>query len=52
MNEVIKIKSGNFYSNIPHHIDDEVFDTILASSGCEIKRIISKGNQSPPRLLV
>jgi len=47
MNDAIKIKSGNFFSNIPRRIDDEVFDTILASSGCEIKRIISKGNHSP-----
>ena len=48
MNEAIKINSGNFFTDIPRHIDDEVFDTILASDGCEIKRIISKGNQSPP----
>ena len=48
MNESIKIKSGNLFSNIPLHIDDEIFDTILASDGFEIKRIISKGNQSPP----
>ena len=48
MNEAIKIKAGNIFSNIPRHIDDEIFDTILTSDGCEIKRIISKGNQSPP----
>jgi len=47
MNDAIKIKSGNVFSNIPRYIDDEVFDTILASSDCEIKRIISKGNHSP-----
>lgn len=48
MNDAIKIKSGNFFINIPRQIDDEVFDTILASHGCEINRIISKGHQSPP----
>jgi cupin 2 domain-containing protein len=48
MNETIKINSGNLFSNIPHHMGDEVFDTILAFDGCEIKRIISKGHQSPP----
>ena len=48
MNEAIKINSGNFFANIPRNIDDEVFDTILASDGCEIKRIISKGHQSSP----
>ena len=48
MNEAIKINSGNLFSNIPHHMGDEVFDTILAFDGCEIKRIISKGHQSPP----
>jgi cupin 2 domain-containing protein len=48
MNDAIKIKSGNLFSNILRHIDDEVFDTIIVSDGCEIKRIISKGHQSPP----
>jgi cupin 2 domain-containing protein len=48
INDAIKIKSGNMFSGIPRHMDDEVFDTILASDRCEIKRIISKGNQSPP----
>jgi cupin 2 domain-containing protein len=48
MNESMKIKSGNLFSNIPLHADDEIFDTILASDGCKIKRIISRGNQSPP----
>jgi cupin 2 domain-containing protein len=47
MNESIKINSGNLFSNIPIHMDDEVFETILASDKCEIKRIVSKGNQSP-----
>ena len=48
MNEAIKINSGNLFSNIPRHMGDEIFDTILAFDGCEIKRIISKGHQSPP----
>jgi len=48
MNEAAKIKFGNFFSNIPCHINDEVFETIFASDGCGIKRIISKGHQSPP----
>ena len=48
MDEAAKIKSGNIFSSIPHHMSDEVFDTILASDGCEIERIISKGHQSPP----
>jgi cupin 2 domain-containing protein len=47
MDEAIKIKSGNFFSGITRHMGDEVFDTILASDGCEIERIISKGHQSP-----
>jgi cupin 2 domain-containing protein len=48
MNEAIKINSGNVFSNIPHYMGDEVFDTILAFDGFEIKRIISKGHQSHP----
>jgi len=48
MNEAVKIKSGNLFSSIPRHMSDEVFDTVLASDGCEIERIISKGHQSPP----
>mgnify|MGYP000096090474 FL=1 len=48
MNEAIKINSGNLFSNIPRHMGDEVFDTILAFDGCDIKRIISKGHQSRP----
>jgi len=47
MNDAKKIKSGNFFSSIPRHISDEVFDTILASDGCEIERIISRGHRSP-----
>ena len=48
MDDAMKVRSGNFFSNIPRHMDDEVFDTILASNSFEIKRIVSKGNQSPP----
>jgi cupin 2 domain-containing protein len=47
MDEIFKMNYGNFFFGIPKHIDDEIFDTILSSAGCEIKRIISKGNQSP-----
>ncbi len=47
MNGAINVGSGNFFSGIPHQIDDEIFDTILSSDGCEIKRIISKGQKSP-----
>lgn len=47
MSKGTKVKSGNFFSDIPHQIDDEVFDTILAADGFEIKRIISKGQKSP-----
>jgi cupin 2 domain-containing protein len=48
MDEAVKIKFGNFFSSIPRHMSDEVFDTVLTSDGCKIKRIISKGHQSPP----
>jgi len=48
MNEALKMNYGNFFSDIPRDIDDEVFDTILSPGHFEIKRIISKGNQSPP----
>jgi len=48
MDEAIKIKSGNFFSGTPRDMSDEVFDTILASDGCEIERIISRGHRSPP----
>jgi cupin 2 domain-containing protein len=47
MNDTIKITSGNFFSDMPHAIDDEIFDTILSSDHCEIERIISKGHKSP-----
>jgi len=48
MNDAKKIKSGNFFSRTPCHNSDEVFDTILASDGCEIERIVSTGHRSPP----
>jgi len=47
MNDTIKSASGNFFSDIPHAIDGEVFDTILSSDRCDIERIISKGHKSP-----
>lgn len=47
MNKRPKVVSGNFFSDIPLPVDDEVFDTILAENGFEIKRIISKGQKSP-----
>jgi cupin 2 domain-containing protein len=47
MNGTIKSTSGNFFSDMPHAIDDEVFDTILSSDRCDIERIISKGHKSP-----
>jgi cupin 2 domain-containing protein len=48
MNDTTIITSGNFFSDMPHAIDDEVFDTILSSNRCKIQRIISKGHKSPP----
>lgn len=48
MNDAVKITPGNLFSNIPRHMSDEVFDTILSSDGLVIKRIVSKGHQSPP----
>lgn len=47
MSKVTIETSGNLFSNVPHQIHDEVFDTILAADHFEIKRIISKGQRSP-----
>lgn len=47
MNDMRKIISGNFFSDTPSSVDDEIFDTILSSDHCKIERIISKGHQSP-----
>jgi len=40
-------KSGNFFFDIPRQVNDEVFDTILNADTVEIKRIVSRGQNSP-----
>ena len=38
---------GNFYSNIPEHIPDEVFETLQETSNLKIERILSMGQTTP-----
>jgi cupin 2 domain-containing protein len=47
MNDAIKVTAGNFFSDMPHAIDDEIFDTVLLTNRFKIERIISKGHKSP-----
>ena len=46
MNDELKNKFGNLFSNLPNQIDDKIFETIIDSDGCKIERIISKGHHS------
>jgi len=37
----------NILSNIPHDLREELFETLVATEGVKIERIISKGHTSP-----
>jgi len=47
MNDKLQPSIGNLFSNLPHKMDKEIFDTILSSASFEIERIVSKGHCSP-----
>ena len=47
MNDDPKIKIGNLFSNLPEHIDEEIFETIVSSQNFRIEKIISEGQPSP-----
>jgi cupin 2 domain-containing protein len=38
---------GNLFSNVPEHLPDELFETLLKQGGIEIERIVSKGHATP-----
>ncbi len=39
--------SSNLFTNIPTHLPDELFTTLLESSSVRIERIVSHGHTSP-----
>ena len=44
----INMIQENIYSNIPHNIPTEIFETIVQALNISIERIISRGHSSPP----
>ena len=40
------MKPHNIFSNIPHHLDKELFESLLRHDAVTIERIISKGHKS------
>ena len=41
------MKPVNIFSDIPQHLPNEIFQTIINTSSCKIERIISKSHSSP-----
>lgn len=42
------IRTGNLFANIPTHLADERFDTLLTRPGVRIERIVSTAHASAP----
>ncbi len=38
----------NIFSDIPHHLPEELFETILETPHVKIERIVSNGHITPP----
>ncbi len=41
------MKLQNIYSDIPHKLENEVFDLLIKTESVRIERIVSKGHRSP-----
>lgn len=39
--------SGNLFENIPEHLPDELFDTLLEKDSMRLERIVSRGHATP-----
>ena len=37
----------NLYDNIPKNLDDELFESLLETSGLKLERIVSKAHRTP-----
>lgn len=41
------METKNIFSNIPVSLPEEIFEDIVSTENCKIKRIISKGHNTP-----
>ena len=41
------MKTDNIFDNIPKHLDEELFESILTKDGLKIQRIISEAHTTP-----
>jgi len=42
------LRQGNLFSRIPPRLSEEIFETLLETSGFRLERIISEGQATPP----